>query len=48
MEGVKKNRITAVIGPNGSGKSTFLKAISGLATIYSGNLTVRENLRIAG
>ncbi|MHC1595322.1 MAG: branched-chain amino acid ABC transporter ATP-binding protein [Candidatus Syntropharchaeales archaeon] len=78
---IKKKRITAIIGPNGSGKSTFLKTLSGLATIYSGeiiyedqditrisphrraklgiaylpqtdnvfsNLTVRENLQIAG
>ena len=78
---IRGGAITAVIGPNGSGKSTFLKIISGLATVYSGavlygnqditgiptheraklgiaylpqtdnvfsNLTVRENLKIAG
>ncbi|OFV68380.1 MAG: branched-chain amino acid ABC transporter ATP-binding protein [Candidatus Syntrophoarchaeum caldarius] len=33
---IERGMITAVLGPNGSGKSTFLKALSGLATIYSG------------
>jgi len=73
--------ITVVVGPNGSGKSTLLKSVSGIATIFGGeiqmdgttlsgkspteiarsgvaylpqtenvftNLTVRENLRLAG
>ena len=35
---IKARNITAVLGPNGSGKSTLLKAISGLATIYSGEI----------
>lgn len=74
-------KITVIVGPNGSGKSTLLKSISGIATIFQGeiemdgktlsgkspteiarsgvaylpqtenvftNLTVRENLRLAG
>ncbi|HEC57660.1 MAG TPA: ABC transporter ATP-binding protein [Candidatus Syntrophoarchaeum butanivorans] len=35
---IKAGKITAVLGPNGSGKSTFLKAISGLATVYRGEI----------
>ncbi len=35
---VDKNEILVVVGPNGSGKSTTLKAIFGIAKIYSGNI----------
>jgi len=35
---IRAKSITAVLGPNGSGKSTFLRAISGFATIYSGEI----------
>ncbi len=33
---VPDRQITVVVGPNGSGKSTTLKAIFGIATVYSG------------
>lgn len=43
--GVRSGEIVAVVGPNGSGKSTLLKSISGLATIYSGRVSLDgENL----
>lgn len=32
------NQITVLLGPNGSGKSTLLKSISGLTTVYSGEV----------
>jgi len=35
---VPKGKILVVVGPNGSGKSTTLKAIFGIATIYSGRI----------
>ncbi len=35
---VDKNEILVVVGPNGSGKSTTLKAIFGIAKIYSGSI----------
>lgn len=31
-------RITVIVGPNGSGKSTLLKSISGIATIFQGEV----------
>ena len=37
---VRPESITTVIGPNGSGKSTLLKAIMGLATRFSGQITL--------
>ncbi len=40
---IEPNKITAVVGPNGSGKSTFLKAIFGLASVYSGNVIFKDN-----
>jgi len=30
--------VTVIVGPNGSGKSTLLKTISGLTTLYQGNV----------
>src|SRR6266571_1433810 len=30
--------IVALVGPNGSGKSTFLKAVVGLASLFSGTV----------
>lgn len=38
---VSQGEFVTIIGPNGCGKSTFLKAIFGLATYYSG--TVQHN-----
>jgi branched-chain amino acid transport system ATP-binding protein len=35
---IRRDKVTVIVGPNGSGKTTFLKAISGLATIYSGRV----------
>lgn len=37
---VPKGRIVGLIGPNGSGKTTALKAILGLTTLDSGDLTI--------
>ena len=31
-------KITVIVGPNGSGKSTLLKSISGIATIFQGEV----------
>jgi len=31
-------KITVIVGPNGSGKSTLLKSISGIATIFKGEV----------
>lgn len=39
---IEPNKITAVVGPNGSGKSTFLKAIFGLANVFSGNIIFKD------
>ena len=33
-----QGKITVIVGPNGSGKSTLLKAISGIATVFQGNI----------
>ncbi|AEH45713.1 ABC transporter related protein [Thermodesulfatator indicus DSM 15286] len=35
---IEDKKITTVVGPNGSGKSTFLKALFGLTTIYTGEI----------
>ncbi|MEM1546940.1 MAG: ABC transporter ATP-binding protein [Candidatus Methanomethylicia archaeon] len=35
---IRRDKVTVIVGPNGSGKTTFLKTISGLATIYSGRV----------
>ena len=37
---VPRGKILVIVGPNGSGKSTTLKAIFGIATIYSGRVTL--------
>ena len=36
--GVEEGSITALIGANGAGKSTFLRAISGLVPLESGQI----------
>lgn len=36
---VPDGEVTIVVGPNGVGKTTLLKAIMGLATVYSGDIT---------
>jgi branched-chain amino acid transport system ATP-binding protein len=36
---VPEGEVTVIVGPNGVGKTTLLKAIMGLATIYSGQVT---------
>jgi branched-chain amino acid transport system ATP-binding protein len=35
---VSDGEVTIIVGPNGVGKSTLLKAIMGLATVYSGTI----------
>jgi branched-chain amino acid transport system ATP-binding protein len=35
---VSDGEVTIIVGPNGVGKSTLLKAIMGLATVYSGTV----------
>ena len=35
---IEPKKVTVIVGPNGSGKSTFLRAIFGLATVYSGRI----------
>ncbi len=39
---VEKREILIIVGPNGSGKSTTLKAIFGIAKVYSGNIIYNE------
>jgi len=39
---VKEGEIVAVLGANGAGKSTLLKAISGLLSIRSGDIKLKE------
>jgi ABC-type branched-subunit amino acid transport system ATPase component len=36
---VPDGEVTIVVGPNGVGKTTLLKALMGLATVYSGDIT---------
>jgi branched-chain amino acid transport system ATP-binding protein len=36
---VPDGEVTVIVGPNGVGKTTLLKAIMGLATVYSGQVT---------
>lgn len=38
---VKKGSTAVIVGPNGAGKSTLMKAIVGLLTIFSGEITLR-------
>jgi branched-chain amino acid transport system ATP-binding protein len=38
---VRAGKITAIVGPNGAGKSTFLKALSGVLRVSSGEVYVR-------
>ena len=40
-------KVTVIVGPNGSGKSTLLKTVAGLATIYSGSVTL-DGDRLSG
>ncbi len=40
---IEDNAITAILGPNGSGKSTLVKAVLGLSTVFSGNISFNEN-----
>ena len=37
---VREREIVAILGPNGAGKTTTLLAVSGLAEIISGSITV--------
>lgn len=37
----KQNQIVAIIGPNGAGKSTIIKALFGIADVYSGKLSYK-------
>jgi branched-chain amino acid transport system ATP-binding protein len=39
---VAQQEIVTIIGPNGAGKSTLLKAIAGLVTISSGEVSYRD------
>ena len=36
-------KVTVIVGPNGVGKTTLLKAIMGIATVYSGDIIFRGN-----
>ncbi len=40
---VSSGEVATIIGPNGAGKSTFLKALIGLVTIESGQVTLGGN-----
>jgi branched-chain amino acid transport system ATP-binding protein len=40
---VPDGEVTIIVGPNGVGKTTLLKAIMGLATVYSGSVTFEGN-----
>lgn len=40
---IEDGKLTALIGRNGSGKSTFLRAIAGLNTHYSGTILLNGN-----
>ena len=40
---VPDGEVTIIVGPNGVGKTTLLKAIMGLATLYSGSVTFEGN-----
>lgn len=44
---VSQGEIVAVVGQSGVGKSTLLKIMAGLHKNYEGELTVKENLRLA-
>jgi len=35
-------KVSVIVGPNGSGKSTLLKTIAGVATLYSGSITLND------
>ena len=35
---VPDGEVTIIVGPNGVGKTTLLKAVMGLATVYSGSV----------
>jgi branched-chain amino acid transport system ATP-binding protein len=37
-----KGELVVIVGPNGSGKTTFLRALIGLATIYSGRVLLQD------
>jgi branched-chain amino acid transport system ATP-binding protein len=39
---VKSHQIVAIIGPNGAGKSTLLRALSGMISPWSGEVTFRS------
>jgi branched-chain amino acid transport system ATP-binding protein len=41
---VPNGQVTIIVGPNGVGKTTLLKAIMGLATVYSGDIFFQGKL----
>ncbi|TRO54239.1 ABC transporter ATP-binding protein [Candidatus Bathyarchaeota archaeon] len=41
---VPNGQVTIIVGPNGVGKTTLLKAIMGLATVYSGDIIFRDQV----
>lgn len=43
---LEEKRITLFIGKSGSGKTTLLRSIVGLAPLYSGNITVKDQRKI--
>lgn len=44
----RRREVTAVVGANGAGKSTLLRAISGLATVFEGTMTLTDPDEAAG
>ena len=43
---LRKNEIVTIVGPNGSGKTTLFKSIIGSATISTGKVLIKPNLKI--
>ena len=41
---VRKGELVSIIGPNGSGKSTFIKTLIGLVKLFSGNVSINDQL----
>jgi len=44
---VEPGEVVGLQGPNGAGKSTLLRALAGMATIFAGDISRRQSLRIS-